>query len=146
MRWGPYMKILVYVDASMHSLHAVETAAKIAKDVHASVTILGIGLRYTSGKSYTDKLEEESTIALRKAEDIMKKGAVSPRTMLLRDVTLLNAKDEIVNIIKEEGFDLVIIGSMALTGLKKLMFGGIDVALLDAVPCSVLAVRTSLED
>jgi len=51
-----------------------------------------------------------------------------------------------VDIIKEEGFDLVIIGSMALTGLKKLMFGGIDVALLDAVPCSVLAVRTPLED
>ena len=149
MRWGPFMKILVFVDSSKHSFYAVETAAKIAKDVHASVTLLAIALRYTdseSARSYDDDLEKESNIALGKAQELMKKDGISPRIILLGDVTLINAKDEIVNIIKEGGFDLAVIGSEGLTGLKKLLFGGIEVALVDSVPCSVLAVRTPLEE
>lgn len=143
------MKVLVFVDGSEHSFYAVETAAKIAEEKHASVTLLAIALRYTdseSAQSYDEKLEAESNIALMKAAELMREMGVSPKILLLRDVTLLNAKDEIVAIVKEGGFDLAVIGSQLLTGLKKLLFGGIDVALIDAVPCSVLAVRTRLED
>ena len=148
MRWGPFMKILVFVDSSVHSFNAVETAARIAKETLASVTLLAIALRYTdsdSFRSYDERLEKESDIALGKAQELMRKNGITPRIILLRDVTLLNAKDEIVGIIEEGGFDLAVIGSQTLTGLKKLLFGGIDVALIDTVPCSVLAVRTPLE-
>jgi len=85
-------------------------------------------------------------VRIGKAEELMRKEGISPRIILLRDVTLINAKDEIVETIKEGGFDLAVIGSEGLTGLKKLLFGGIEVALVDSVPCSVLAVRTPLED
>lgn len=149
MRWGPFMKILVFVDGSEHSFNAAKTAAKIAREMQASVTLLAIALRYSDSewvRSYDERLEEESNIALKKAEELMREKGVNPRIMLLRDVTLLNVKDEIMDIIKERGFDLAIIGSQGLTGLKKFLAGGIDVALIDSAPCSVLVVRTPLED
>jgi nucleotide-binding universal stress UspA family protein len=149
MRWGPFMKILVFVDGSEHSIYAVETAAKIAKDMQASVTLLAIAPHYSDSewvRSYGEKLEEESNIALKKAEELMREKGINPGILLLKDVTLLNAKDEVVDIIKERGFDLAIIGSQGLTGLKKFILGGIDVALIDGAPCSVLAVRSPLEE
>ena len=148
MRWGAYMKIVVFVDDSKHSFDAVKITGQIAKTTGAVVTILGIAPRYSDSelvKSYGEKIKDETSFMLEEAKKIMDEFGVHPKVEILEDVTLLNVLDEVISFIKERGFDLVIIGSSGLKGLKKFFYRGIGrdigTVLIDSAPCSVLVVR-----
>lgn len=148
MRWGAYMKIVVFVDDTKHSFDAVKIAAQIAKETGAVVTILGIAPRYRDSelvKSYEKRIKDETSYILEQAEKFMNGKGIHPKVEILEDISLLNALNEVIFFIKEGGFDLVIIGSSGLTGLKKFFYRGIGrdmgTELMDSVPCSVLVVR-----
>lgn len=148
MRWGTFMKIVVFVDHPKYCLDAIKTAAQIAKGIGASVTVLGIAPRYYDSewaKSYEKGLKDEAGSMLENAKKIMEEMGVHPKVEILENITLLNVLDEIISFIKEGGFDLVVVGSSALTGLKKFFFRGIGrelgTAIINNAPCSVLVVR-----
>jgi len=149
MRWGPFMKIVVFVSGSKHSFDAVKVAAQIARAAGSSVTVLGIAPRYRDSewvKSYQGHIKEETNIILERAKKIIDETGVQSRFEILEDFPLISALDEILSFIKEEKFDLVVIGSPGLTGLKKFFFRGIgrdmETAIIENAPCSVLVVRS----
>lgn len=50
--------------------------------------------------------------------------------------------DTIVSVAHEEGFDMIVIGSRGLSGLKKLFLGSVSNAIIQEVQnCSVLVVK-----
>ena len=149
MRWGPFMKILVFIDGSEHSFNAVKTAAQIAKGIGSLVTIVGIAPRYIDSegiKSYKGEIKRETSLILEKAKKMMDELGVQTRVEILEDMSLFNAFNEIISFIKERGFDLLIIGSPSLSGLKKFFHRGIGrdlgTSLINKAPCSVLVVRS----
>jgi nucleotide-binding universal stress UspA family protein len=148
MRWGAFMKMVVFVDGSKHSFEAVKIAAHIAKGVGASVTVLGIAPRYRDSewvKSYQRQIKEETTVTMSRVKKIMDEVGVHPHFEILEDMTLLSVLDEVLSFIREGRFDLLVIGSPGLTGLKKFFFRGIgrdiETSIIENAPCSVLVVR-----
>ena len=49
--------------------------------------------------------------------------------------------DKIVELAKEEGFDLIVLGSRGLGNIKEFFLGGVSDRVADEAPCPVLIVK-----
>jgi len=135
------MKILVPVDGSKHSMRAVEAAIDMAKTEASEVTLLSVSLDMIAlewDTSISDKLRALSQDALAKGKALMEEKGFTPHTIF---VTGISPADEIVRTAKEQNFDLIIIGSRGLTGIKRFLLGGTATKVVNHSPCSVMVVK-----
>ncbi|HIC91121.1 MAG TPA: universal stress protein [Syntrophaceae bacterium] len=135
------MKILVPVDGSGYSMKAVETAIEMAKAGPSEVMLLSVILNTSAlewGPPVSDKLRTLCEDALSKAKTLMQEKGITPHTMLS---TGISPADGIIRTAKEGNFDMIVIGSRGLTGLKKFLLGGTASKVVTYAPCSVLVVK-----
>ena len=150
------MKILVCTDGSEHSQKALQVAADIAKgSPDKKIAIIYVYdnrhdtyLHYGSPKiapgqieKYQEATEEdkkERKKILRKARKFLQEKNIKARTIYQEG----HPSHTIVKVAQEEGFDMIVIGSEGLSGLKKLFLGSVSNAVIqEAKNCSVLLVK-----
>jgi len=154
------MKILACTDGSEHSQKALEAAAAIAEgpNVEEVAIIFVYDHRHDSanpiifeGRSYQQIEQQKETFEKMKEEHKKERKKILKEALKLfkgKDVKTRSIYKEghpshaITKVAQEEGFDIIVIGSEGLSGLKKIFLGSISNAVLqEAKNCSVLLVK-----
>jgi nucleotide-binding universal stress UspA family protein len=130
-------KILLPTDGSTHSLKAAEYAAEISKQFDSETHILNVITKSTIRISR--KREEKSSVqALEETKDVFDRWSIK---VIVRKVVRGNPAEIICKIAEEEGFDLIVIGSRGLSGMKAFFLGGVSDKVSRHAICPVLIVR-----
>jgi len=149
------MKILVCIDGSESSQKALEEAAVIAQGCNfIEVTLLHV---HTPARDTTFPFNETISAEQMKNFEIMmeeqkkeRKKLLSKAAKFLKDKNIKSntilkeghPSHTIVNVAKEEGFEMIVIGSRGMGGLKKFFLGSVSNAVVqEAQNCSVLVVK-----
>jgi nucleotide-binding universal stress UspA family protein len=142
------MKILVPVDGSRYSDKALEIAADYAKMKNAEINLISV-------VPIIETLDIEVSAARRddikktfenNAERVVKKacGILSAEDIIAHCKTIVashSVPDAIVDYAKEEGVDLIIIGSRGLGPSSRFKLGSVASKVVKHSPCSVHVVK-----
>lgn len=141
------MKVLVCTDGSEQSLKALRKAANIVADIRdAQVTVLHVEEtisspyeipRFKDAPDITKKLEEEQKKVLAQAAKIFEEKNIEPEMVMKEG----HPASVIVETASEGNYDLVVLGSRGLGGLKKLFLGSVSNAVAQETDVSVLIVK-----
>ncbi len=147
------MKILVCTDGSKYSQKALEEASVIVKGCNVNeVAIIHVYEKFDSFPISVEGNIEQTEINRLMMEEYKKKGEkvlsealkfiegknIKARTILKKG----HPADTIISVAQEEGFDMIVIGSRGLGGLKKLFLGSVSNAIIQEVKnCNVLIVK-----
>ena len=150
------MKILVCTDGSGQSQKAIEAAAKIACgcDDH-EVAVVHVYERSKEGPYRIEgnkSLSEDMNRQFRALEEQKKKDSQKILSAAAQHFSKQNVKvtmigkegnpaETIVNIVSDEGFDIVVLGRRGLGGFKKLFLGSVSNAVLNEAKANVLIVK-----
>ncbi len=147
------MKILVCTDGSKYSQKALEKASVIVKGCNVNeVAIIHVYEKFDSFPISVEGNIEQTEINRLMMEEYKKKGEKILSEALkfiegknLKARTILKKgppADTIISVAQEEGFDMIVIGSRGLGGLKKLFLGSVSNAIIQEVKnCSVLVAK-----
>jgi len=146
-----FKKILVPVDGSEHSVHALDYALDVAEKYSANILLLSvfhavysfIGVQpnfappsaldiLEAQKSYHEKVLTE---ALQRAKELKPELEVSTRLVEGRPAEI------IIETAREGNFDLIVIGSRGLGGISQLLLGSVSDRVADSAPCPVLIIK-----
>ena len=150
------MKMLVCVDGSKQSMKAVEEAIKIAGG--CSISDISLLYVYESSMGRFPWVGEEQRIT---AQDIERFKKILEQDKEKHKEVLANAKkpftehnmdvqtifeeghpaDTIVRVANEGEYDMVVLGSRGLGGLKKLLLGSVSSAVIQEVKSNVVVVK-----
>jgi nucleotide-binding universal stress UspA family protein len=142
---GIYQKIVIATDGSEKNLSAVIEGVMIARVSGAKLHVVYVidtkplttGVIEESYAGMYDNLREEGEQALEQARDLA--GDLDSETCLLTG----KPANEITRFVKEQGADLLVIGTQGKSGLGKLILGSVAESIIRTAPCSVLVVRKS---
>jgi nucleotide-binding universal stress UspA family protein len=144
-------KILLATDGSDGSLDAARFLGEwIQSQPEAHVTILHVAhvpRSFYITDEYGNKVTPEvpmDVMIRRSAEPIMRKtlsalGLPEERTAV--EVQVGEPAEEIVDLARLEGYDVVVMGSRGLSPVKELILGSVSHRVLHTAPCPVLIVR-----
>lgn len=145
-----FKHILLATDGSAASEHAAQIAADMARIHGATLTALyvvdpypylGIGETNPLGfQSYMAAAHNQAAQAQAKVADLCLQGD-KPVTLQARISEDVTASVGIVETARNEGADLIIMGSHGRTGLVRLMLGSVAAKVLAESPVPVLIVR-----
>lgn len=145
-----FKKILVPVDFSRHSKEAVQTALDLARQYNASVKLVHVYQPVDYGLpegflSYSPVTLNELIAALEKhLEATQNEAQAMAGNVPVSSVLLHGAiSSEIVRFAKDEGYELIVMGTHGRTGLGHVMLGSVAEKVLRTAPCPVLTVRAS---
>ena len=144
------LKVLLPVDGSESSLHAMEKAVEfgVTKDVEVHVVTVVLPVHTTPSKNPyipSDMVESLRKAGKDAAVDILKtavdkvctlNGACASKEILEGDPA-----EEIVRYAEEIDADLIIMGSRGLSTFGRLLLGSVSQKVLHNAHCSVLIVR-----
>lgn len=142
-----YNKILVPTDGSKYSEKSLKHALLIANASGAEIIALGViennfALSLPSSESVNDIKEllcDEANENLKIAEKFRDELGYDV------DISLKIAEGSpakaILNVIKEEDIDLVVIGSSGKSGFDKFIMGSVADKVVNGANCSVLVIR-----
>jgi nucleotide-binding universal stress UspA family protein len=150
------IRILVCTDGSKQSLKAIEAAAKVADGCRADeVAVIHVyevsaslyfgsmegyvptGEAFKRFKESEEHLKEERKKHLSQAKDYFESKNINVRTIFLEG----HPAETIASVVADEGFDMVVIGSRGLGGLKKMLLGSVSNAVAQQVAANVLLVK-----
>jgi universal stress protein A len=138
-----YRRILVVVDLSDDSQQVAERALAMATAPATQLTLLHV-VEFVPVEPLTDSLlpavqiEDELLARAQLRLRALAEGLVTPPPACA--VRAGNVKAEIVRMAREDGCDLIVIGSHERHGLS-ILVNLIEDTVLHAAPCDVLAVR-----
>ncbi len=135
-------KLLVPVDGSQSSEEAVKYACSITQKYGSEMTLLcvippPIILGVEAGIIDYRPLEESGHKVLENMKKIVDSAGLRASTRLETG----QVADTIINVAKEEGTDLIVIGSRGLSGVKRFLLGSVSNSVSHHAPCPVLIVR-----
>jgi nucleotide-binding universal stress UspA family protein len=149
-------KILVALDGSEAADKAFDYALSIGERYSANIVLLSAvqpilvpNVAYSPAATtpippmvmgeYSEELKEKHkkvlSNALKKAEKVKPKVEISMKLVEGRP------SDRIIETAKTEDFDLVVMGSRGLGGIKEFLLGSVSDRVADEVPCPVLIVK-----
>ncbi|MDW7649928.1 MAG: universal stress protein [Bacillota bacterium] len=148
------MKILVCVDGSEQSVKALHEAANLARGYNTDeITVIHVfvsrraayfgevGFPTSEILAYYRDLEEQekenSKKILLQAMEILEGMHLKAKTIFRQG----HPAATIAQVVEEDGFDLVVMGSRGLGGLKKVLLGSVSNAVLQEVSASVYIVK-----
>lgn len=150
------MKILVCTDGSEHSKRAIEAASKIVCCGNVDeVGLIHVNVPGRSGpylvegnEALTEKLNrefremqeqerEKSRTILSDAAALFKEKNIEVKTLLREG----RAAEVIIDEASDGGYDIIVLGSRGLSGLKKMFLGSVSNAVLMESKSDVLIVR-----
>jgi len=143
----PFRKILVPVDFSVHASEAIRAAADLAKRYDAALTLVHVyetvayalpdGFVLFTGSQLADMLSEfEKRLAAAK-RDAEAAGATRVEVKQLQGAAAV----EIVEFAKENGFDLIVMGTHGRRGLQHALMGSVAERVVRTAPCPVLTLK-----
>ena len=150
------MKILVCTDGSKQSQKTLLEASKIAGGCNADeVAIIHVYAHnpdYSFLRGKEEVVTEEDIERFRELEEQHKKERkkilseaqkfFEQKNITARTIFKEGQPSEVITrVASEEGFDLIIIGSRGLGGLKKLFLGSVSSAVVQEANCNVLTVK-----
>ncbi|NLP36966.1 MAG: universal stress protein [Firmicutes bacterium] len=145
------MKILVCTDSSAQSLKAAKEAIRIAKGCGAAqvdvIHVFNVDLHFHDIHhtiSQVEHYEIMQQIRKKEGERILEETAkvftdagIAVKTILKEG----HPAGTIIKHAKKEEYDLIVMGSRGLGGLKKALLGSVSNAVLQEVQTSVLVVK-----
>ena len=142
-------KILVPVDGSDCSNRTVMYAAKIAEKLQSEITLIHVLPPLpTYVSNYSEQLEKlEKTLMhefTKEALDILKKSKqlINDKNVPVHTELIIgNPQDEICKFAKDHSYDLIIIGSRGLSGIKSYIMGSVSNRVSKHAHCPVLIYR-----
>lgn len=145
-----FKNILLATDGSPASETAAQLAVDLARTNGARLTALyvvdpypylGVGETNPMGfQAYMSAAYEHAAQAHRKVASMCAEGG-EPVEIHLRRAEDMHASDGILQAAKEEGADLIVVGSHGRTGLSRLMLGSIAAKVVSQSPVPVLVAR-----
>ena len=148
------LKILVCTDGSEHSQKVLEKASLIAQgctpDEVSVIYVYDDKMLFPIYAGYTPTQEEKERF--RKYEQMHKEEKKMILSEALKTLENKNIKanaifeeghpaETIVRVASEQGFDMIIIGSRGMGGLKRLFLGSVSNAVVHNAKVSVLTVK-----
>ncbi|UCG45032.1 MAG: universal stress protein [Candidatus Bathyarchaeota archaeon] len=154
-----FKKLLVPIDGSKHSLHALEKAILIARKFEGELTLLhvySVGYPITRGAFDMGETEAVASVLVSEVnEEVRKagKGILSDGKrranaegiqvdVLLREG---HAVEEILRTAEDGGFDLIVIGARGLSRVKRILLGSVSQGVTTHAHCPVLVIKQPLE-
>jgi nucleotide-binding universal stress UspA family protein len=151
-----FERILVPLDGSEHSMHALENAIQIAKKCDGKITLVHVYSVMSSGvvpmtmsmyepvtlppeliTRLADAVRESGANLLERAKKKVDAEGVQSRTLLREGHTV----EEILKIAKEEDSDLIVIGARGLGTIREILLGSVSHGVTLHAPCPVLVMR-----
>lgn len=138
-----FEKILVPLDGSECSFHALEKAIQIAKKFDSKISLINVYsisiFRLTPSQVF------ESMKELRKSgEAVLEEGKKKAKSQDLQINTILkegHAVEKIVETAKEDNFDLIVMGARGLSTFKQILLGSVSHGTTVLASCPVLIVK-----
>lgn len=151
---------MVPLDGSPHSLKALQVSLQIAKKFNGKITLIHV---YSVNAGYMSSAEPTSLIPpnmslipataySRVVESTRKRGTKileegEPQVeaegieveLMLREGH--HIVQEILNVLDDRGFDLVVMGARGLSKIKKILLGSVTDGVIRNTPCSVLITK-----
>ncbi len=142
-------RILVPIDFSEHSRHALEHALALAEPLGASVDLLHVWvpprhvapdtLLLVPGAADASLETTGLTHAGRELHAWLERYRASP-VPLQAHIERGHAADTIAHV-AERGYDLIVMGTHGRTGLARVMLGSVAQKVATLAPCPVMTVR-----
>lgn len=133
-----FRKILVPTDFSPHSVEAVRLAAAISTLCRAPITVMtAVAPDALGGRPDTIAFERVSGQLAEEVTRAKDAGGVNVASVLIFGAPV----DEILRYAREEGFDLIVMGTHGRTGLKHALLGSVAETIVARASCPVLTVR-----
>jgi nucleotide-binding universal stress UspA family protein len=144
-----FKSILVATDGSLHAAAAASEAIGIAKKNKSRLTVVAVAapeamtpMDIESVEMQRSRIaEKELTGAERNAKDA-KAAALKEGVAVEAFVLSGKPTDAIIQIAKEKGADLVVLGSHGRTGIEKLLMGSVTERVIVLSACAVLVVKS----
>jgi nucleotide-binding universal stress UspA family protein len=141
-----FKKILVPVDFSDHSTAAQETAVEIAKTFSAKIWLLHCYQLHPGGvspygiavpASYHDDVREAVLQQLRERQEKIEAAGVAAEA----SASPGGPPQVIIEMAKDIGADLIVMGTRGHTGIKHVMLGSVAERTVRLAACPVLTVK-----
>jgi nucleotide-binding universal stress UspA family protein len=143
-------RIIAGTDFSDPAMIAVKAAAKEAARTSAKLTVVhSLDLIWTPA-SYpamafggtpiemsAEEIRELEAIAQKRLEETLREAHINAETL----VTVGPAGSAIIEIASEKKAQLIVVGTVGRTGLRRALLGSVAEAVAKGAPCSVLVVR-----
>jgi nucleotide-binding universal stress UspA family protein len=143
-------RIIVGTDFSEAALGAVKAAATEASRIGATLTVVhSLDLIWTPA-SYpalafggapfdlsAKQIKELEAIAQQRLDELLKQSNITAESL----VTIGAAGSALIEIASEEKAQLIVVGTVGRTGLRRALLGSVAEAVAKGAPCSVLVVR-----
>jgi len=142
-------KIACCTDFSENSKEAVMTAIEMTEKYKALLSIIHVlppiinPMFVDAGLMLAD--EPNASLISKLEEQMQKEYRAAIGEHINHDFVVLNghASTEIINYLKENQTDVVVMGSFGLSGMGLVVFGSVAKRLAHKAPCSVMIVRKS---
>ncbi len=155
MASSTFKNIAFCTDFSSHADEAFTVAKDLAWHYGATLHIVHVMVNFSVSPplhstympiEYDPKFVEQVTAAASEAIENRYIAAIKEKQPF--EVHLLSgySSTEILRLAKENDFDLIVMGSHGLTGLAHVLFGSTADRVVRKAPCSVLTVRSSVEE
>ena len=142
------MRVLIGVDGSPHSRAALDWVKRLpwpegTRVIVASairVPIMTSAEMYVPASTFDQLIEDERKAhqeLVSEVEQELRDAGLTTRASVLHG----DPREAIVQAAKDEGADLVVVGSHGRTGLAKLLMGSVASHIVAHAPCSVLVVK-----
>ncbi len=147
-----FKNILVPVDFSEFSDHAVEHALFLAEQYGSQVTFLHVivvfNLMYSESTQmipeYENMVKEKEREQYEKLEAFKEKAEKRGVASDLQVIRAFKASESILEFVKENDVELVVIGTHGRTGVKKWIYGSVAEKIVRLCPSPVLTVQQPL--
>ncbi|MBI5253714.1 MAG: universal stress protein [Euryarchaeota archaeon] len=139
---GRYRKILVAVDGSQTSMHALEESFKLAQNEGSWITVVSVMPRYTGDLdllvvgNVMAALRKPCDETLRKAEELAKSHKVLVKTVCAEG----EPHERIIDLATSENCDLIVMGRRGLHRLERALMGSVTARVIGYSPIDILVV------
>lgn len=148
---GQFQRVVVATDGSENSLRAAAWAGQLlSASADVEVTLVHVAppplpSPAAAGEDLSRYLDVPVDVMVRRAAaPILERTRAAlnlPGARVQTEVLVGRPADEIVNMARLTGCDLIICGRRGLTGLKELFLGSVSDRLIHQAPCPVLVVQ-----
>jgi len=142
-----FQKILVPIDFSQYSDEILAYALAMARKFDASIDLIHVIPNMDYFTPYESFMAAENIVAVQKGvegeveRDLEEVAQKLPGIQVKRAIRTGVAFVEILDYVKSEGIDLIIMGTRGRGGLENIIIGSVAEKVLRKSPCPVLTIR-----
>ncbi len=139
---GRYRKLLVAVDGSLTSLHALEESFKLAQNEGSWITVVSVIPPYTGDLDLVAvgdimaAMRRPCDEALKKAQELADKHKALIKTVCEEG----EPHERIIDLAQAENCDLIVMGRRGLRRLERVLVGSVTARVIGYSPIDVLVV------